>query len=107
MMNMEKILQMKYIENLNCGKKIGKNYMSKIRSLLRVKQFSEQTLRKYIKDYDERQWDAICTYQILSEQFMREFRDYFSREIWKSASKKQRMSIDFRREMFLLKEKTI
>lgn len=38
---------------------------------------------------------------------MRQMKDYFTREIWKSASKYQKMSEDFRREMFIIKEKTL
>ena len=69
--------------------------------ILNVLDVDENWIRKNIEWIDKKDWIRFVYRRTLSESFMREFRDYFTREDWKELSKFQDMSNDFRREMFI------
>ena len=71
------------------------------KSYLNVLDIDENWVRKHAFQLEEREWKRFIYRQKVSETFMREFQDYFTREDWKELSKFQQMSNDFRREMFI------
>ena len=75
------------------------------KSYLNVLDIDENWIRKNIEQLEERDWKRFIYRRTLSESFMREFQDYFTREDWKELSKFQDMSNDFRRQMFIKKIK--
>ena len=71
------------------------------KSYLNVLDIDENWVRKHAFQLEEIEWKRFIYRRTLSESFMREFQDYFTREDWKELSKFQDMSNDFRREMFI------
>lgn len=68
---------------------------------INVLDIDENWIRKNAPYLEELEWKRFIYRRIVSETFMREFQDYFTREDWKELSKFQDMSNDFRREMFV------
>ena len=73
---------------------MSKNYLN-------VLDIDENWVRKHALYLEELEWKRFIYRRMVSEAFMREFQDYFTREDWKELSKFQDMSNDFRREMFI------
>lgn len=69
--------------------------------ILNVLDVDENWVRKHAFQLEKRDWIRFVYRGKVSELFMREFQDYFTREDWKELSKFQQMSNDFRREMFI------
>lgn len=51
--------------------------------------------------WTQNDWDALFYFNKVDESFIRQFRDYITGSVWKTISKHQQISADFRREMFI------
>jgi hypothetical protein len=86
-------------EDLDAIKRAPKSQSWRINTKFYV--LSENIMRLNVEFFDEDCWWNICKYQELSENFIREFKDFncgFSEACWDLMSKYQKLSENFIRE---------
>lgn len=64
--------------------------------MVNTKKYDDNSIRKQIANGDNIKWDVISYYSELSEEFMKEYKDFIN---WKNASMMQYMSESFIIEM--------